>query len=341
MKHPSKPGGNSVGRGTALFAVSIALLFILSACGSNGGPAIRDDVTVRLQWFHESQFAGFYAAEAEGLYKGEGLSVALVPIDKPGEDIIGPIIDGRADFGTARAGVLIEAREQGQEVVAIAVVFRRDPLVFFTLADSGIERLQDFPGRTINTFPGSYSEALLEPMMESVGLDPNTVEQVPAGPGLDQFKNGDIDIWFGYLTSQVVELQNEGIEVNLILPSDYGLYTYGDTIFTSERLINEEPELVTRFLRATLAGWTWAVGHPNEAGLLPLNYDAELDATAQIAQLLSTVPLVHTGQDELGWMDLETWEGMVELYLELGLIQDPPAAESLFNTEFLDAIYPN
>jgi len=317
----------------------LLLTVTLAACGPQEVQQPPDQVTVQLAWTHQAQFAGFYAADQQGYYTEEGLEVTLLPRPVVGTDTVAVVVDGKADFGVDYGARLVAARSQGRPVTAIATLYRRYPMVFMTLASSGLTRPHDFPGHTIRTLTPGSSAVAFRALMTRLGLDPDSVRQVDAGYDLAPFFAGELDIWPGYLINEVLAAREQGYQVNLILPDDYGVHLYGDTLFTTERLIQENPDLVLRFLRATLRGWRWAVENPAEAGPLALEYDPALDAAHQAAMMEASVPLIHTGEDHIGWMRAEAWQGTHDILLEQGLLAAPVDVEKVYTIEFLQQIY--
>jgi NitT/TauT family transport system substrate-binding protein len=322
--------------------VSIILLLtmtLLAACGPQEVEKPPDEVTVQLSWHHQANSAGFYAADQQGYYAEEGLAVTLLPLPDPGADPMAVVMDGTADLGVTFGAGLVTARSQGQPVTAIATIYRRYPLAFMTLASSGLTRPQDFPGHTIRTLAPGGSAVVFRAMMTRLGLDPDSVQEVDVGYDLSPFFAGEVDIYPCYINIQVLTAREQGYEVNLILPEDYGIHLYGDTLFTTDRLIQENPDLVLRFLRATLRGWRWAVENPEEAGPLALKYDPTLDAAQQAAQMEASVPFVHTGEDHIGWMREEVWQRSYDILLEQGLLAGPVDVDEVYTIEFLQQIY--
>jgi NitT/TauT family transport system substrate-binding protein len=96
---------------------------------------------------------------------------------------------------------------------------------------------------------------------------------------------------------------------------------------------------VTRFLRATLRGWRWAIEHPEEVGALVLKYNPDLDVDIQTDQMLASVPLVHTGEDQIGWMRPEIWVDMYDILIEQGFLGGEFNVQEAYKTEFLEQVY--
>ena len=326
----------------AIISVPAGLLLIillLIACAPQEVEKPLDEVTVQLAWYHQAEFGGLYAADLQGYYAQEGLKVTLLPRSRPDADVNAPLVEGTADFGVDFGAGLVTARSRGLPVTAIAALYRRYPLAFMTLAGSGITRPQDFPGHTARTLTPGGSAVVFQAVMTRLGLDPDSVRQVDASFDLAPFFAGELDIWPGYITNEVLTAREQGYELNLILPGDYGVHLYGDTLFTTDQLIEENPDLVLRFLRATLRGWQWAIENPEEAGPLALQYDPKLDAAHQSAMMEASVPLVHTGEDHVGWMKAEVWQGIYDILAEQGLLDEAFDVEDLYTMAFLHEIH--
>jgi NitT/TauT family transport system substrate-binding protein len=227
-----------------------ALLAILASCGV-GAPASAAlvPVTVQLLWTHNAEFAGFYAADQNGYYTDEGLAVTLRE-GGPTIDYLTPIIEGSAQFGDAGADELLIARAAGKPLRAVATIYRRSPSAFVALADSGISRPQEFVGKTIRLTPQVTTH--FRAMMARVGISPDQYTVVNLPSELELFASGQADVWSVYTNNFLVTLQQAGYELNVIYPDDYGVHFYADSIFTSDDLLAANPDLVRRFLRATL-----------------------------------------------------------------------------------------
>jgi NitT/TauT family transport system substrate-binding protein len=302
------------------------------------GTSAADEVTLQLSWRHQSQFAGFYAADQLKYYAEEDLTVAFLPRSKPGSNTIAALLDGPADFSITNGAALVTARSQGHAIVAVATIYRRHPLAFLTLAGSGITRPHDFPGHTIRALTPTGT-TIYQAMMTRLGLDPNSVRSIDAGFDMTPFFTGDVDIWPGFITDEALNAREQGYELNEILPGDYGIHLYGDTVFTTNRLLRENPDLALRFLRATLKGWRWAIENPTEAASLSLHYNLTLDKTHEVRMMEAIVPLIHTGRDRIGWMRPEIWQQTHDILLKQGILEQPIDIHAIYSMQFLQRIY--
>ena len=141
------------------------------------------------------------------------------------------------------------------------------------------------------------------------------------------------------LFNQMASIQQAGYETRLIWPSDYGIHLYGDTLFSTHRLIAENPDRVTRFARASLRGWQDAVEEPEAAVEATLKYAREADRAMQSKMMEASVPLIYTGKDQIGWMRAEEWQEMHDLLLAQGILAGPLNIDKVYTSQFLRAVY--
>ncbi len=314
-----------------------ALLLLVSVGGAVNGSL--DHVAVQLKWIHQAQFAGFYAAEAQGYYHDENIEIEFVA-GGVGVDIFAGVVSGETQFAVVGADSAVDYRSQGMPIVAIATTYRINPFVLVAFADSGILSPLDFPGRTLAVTPG-YAEAQLAAMLNNVGVDRLSFETVLYQYDDQPFLDGEIDVTVSFAAGSLLTLR-EAIgdrELTIIWPDDYGVHFYSDTLITTDSLIEGNPDLVVRFLRATLRGHEYAIDHPEQAIDATMPYAAVQDRDVQLAMLHASVPLIYTGQDELGWMREEVWQGMYDTLDAYGLLASTFDIHDAFAMRFLEEIY--
>jgi len=309
----------------------------LSACRPAAPPApALMPITVQLSFLHQAEFAGFYAAEHQGYFAAEGLQVSFLE-GGPEVDFIAPVVDGKAQFGVAQPADLILARAAGKPVRSIAVIYRRNPIVFFALADSGITRPQDFVGKKIRS--ALTVDQTLRAMMARVSIRPDQYETVYLPSDVSLFASGEVPVWAGFVNGFVLEVQRAGYEINLIYPDDYGIHFYGDVLITTDDLIAKDPDLVQRFTRAALKGWTYVVENPATIGAFVQKYKLDANAELESDKMTASLPLVNTGEDFIGWMRPEVWAGMEKTLREQGVLTNTLDVEQVYTLQFLDEIY--
>jgi len=321
-----------------ILAALLLAVPLLTACPSQKVEKPPDKVTLQLAWVHQAQFAGFYLAQERGYYAKENIKVALIE-GGPGIDVIEKVVTGGADFGVGGPEGILLQRSWGKPVVAIAAIYRRSPVVFASLADSGIERPADFLGRSVAVAGTIDLEVQFKAMLKKLRLDINQVKVLPNSYDLTRLREGKVDVMGTYSTGGLIRLRQAGYKVNLIWPGDYRIHMYADTLITSDRMIAENPELVTRFLRATLRGWREAIEGPQAAVAATMKYAREKDSELQTKMMEASQPLIHTGEDRVGWMRAEVWRGMHHILLEQRILPGAVDLDKVYTMEFLRKIY--
>jgi NitT/TauT family transport system substrate-binding protein len=146
-------------------------------------------------------------------------------------------------------------------------------------------------------------------------------------------------VWGGFLNVFALEVQRAGYEINTIYPDDYGIHFYGDVLITTDDLITNDPQLVERFTRATLKGWTYAVENPETTGVFVQKYNPDADVDLEVARMTASIPLVNTGENFIGWMRPEIWMGMERTLREQDVLATSLDISQVYTLQFVEEIY--
>ncbi len=338
---------------TVLFATMSLMLLLLSACGggtnaqtavpapSDAGevkeeaPAALKKVVLRLKWVHQAQFAGFYAAVKQGFYEEAGLDVEIRP---GGSDFpsVQMVASGSEEFGVTGADQILLAREKGVPVKAVSTIYRETPFVLFSLKESGISTMEDLAGQRVGVKLGGNEELTFRAMVESAGVDAKSIEEMPIKFDLSPLLSGQVKAWPGYVINEVLAVEELGHEVNIIKPGDYGINFYADTLFTTENLIEKDPELVEGFVQASMKGWAYALENPEEAAAYGLEYADNLTIEHETNMMKASMPMLQPENLPLGKMDEAAWATLQESLMGLGFQKSGQAMEDVFTNEFLE-----
>jgi NitT/TauT family transport system substrate-binding protein len=327
---------------TMVIVVAVVMVMVAGMVPGCGQEVEKppDQVTVQLKWIHQAQFAGFYAADQKGFYAEENIDVTIVPggTNISPETIVADVVSGESTFAIVGGDQLLAARYRGEPVVAIAVIFQKNPFVYVSLKGSGIERPQDLVGKKVMV--GSDGGIQHEALLQKLGIDPSTIIEItPYERDVTPLTTGQIDVHMVYRTGTGLAFDETGYELNWIWVDDYGIRFYADTIVATEELVEQDPDLVERFLRATLKGWRYAIENPAEAVDITLQYDATLGKERQELMMEMQTPLIHTGAVNIGWMDRTVWQGMQDMLLQQGIMASEVEIDDVFTMQFLNEIY--
>lgn len=311
-----------------LVIIGALAVFLANTNKQNG----LDNVTIRLKWLHQSQFAGYYAAEQEGFYKDEGIDVKLVPggAETPSIQIVA---GGSEQFGVSGMSQLIEARAQGIPVVALATTYRKNPLIWFGI-DENIRTPQDLVGKKVGLTVGSNSDLLFRAMLKKTDVDINDMTIVPVKYNLSLLLEKEVDVYEGYLTDQPITAELAGHKTYIINPSDYEINFYGDTLFTTEKVIQENPDLVKRVTRATIKGWQFAYDNPEKAVDYVLMYSDQLNREQEMRGMKASLELIKPDDKSIGTIEMDVVEQMQDLLVDYGILKSPVDLDKLVNKSF-------
>lgn len=253
---------------------------IVGAMGATAPAFSADELTLQLKWVTQAQFGGYYVALHEGLYEAEDLDVTINP---GGPDIAPPqvIAGGAADVIVEWMPAALAARERGVPLVNIAQPFARSGMMLTCRTDSGISSPEDFAGQTLGVWFFGNEYPFLS-WMSQLGLSTDGGDEgvtvVRQGFNVDPLIQGQAacvstmnynEYW------QVVDAGFSPDDLIVFNYTDQGVATLEDGLYVLEESL-EDPEMVdklTRFVRASMAGWNWAQENPEEAAMIVLEYD--------------------------------------------------------------------
>lgn len=322
-----------------LFGLVIISAIILSACG-NTASGTADTVTVQLSWFHGVEYAGFYTAIEKGYYAEENINVVL-NAGGPELNPLDEVNNGNAQFGIGSGDALILAKANGQDFVAVSSIYQENPIAITSLVSDRIQKPADLVGKTVGTYSldlSNYSDLLFLAFMSRTGLEKDDMDYALIEDffGANEIKSGRMDAMTGmFATDQQVMTRQIGDEINLMYYKDYGVEVYINAIFTTEEFLQNNKDLVGRFVRATVRGYQYAIEHTDEVAELATQYDDTLDFEYQRQVMVASIPFIDTGNTPIGAMDESVWNITQEILLEFGMISDPIDLPSMFTNEFV------
>lgn len=323
---------------TISILIAIMALFI-SACSSSSLTP-PDKVTVQLSWFHGVEYSGFYSAVEKGFYADENIEVTL---NSGGPDInpIDEVQNGNAQFGIVSGDSLIIAKTNQQNLVAVATIFRDNPLAITSLSKDNIKKPEDLAGKTIGTYSedlSDYFDLPFQAFISRTELDRESMKFVVLEDfqGANDIKAGRMNAMSSmFATDQVVMTRQAGDEINLIYYKDYGVDLYINPIVVTEDYKQSSPDLIARFIKATLKGYQYAIENPEEVAGFAVKYDPSLDLTYQQEVMKAQVPFIDTGDAPIGSMDEDVWKTTQDILLEFGFISTPIDISTIYTNEFI------
>ena len=220
-------------------------------------------VSIQLNWKHQFEFAGYYIAKEKGFYKKAGLSVDIKEFSN-GVDVVDDVLKGKSTFGIGYPTLTLD-RARNNEVVLLSSIFQISPYVLVTLKSSGINSVKDFKNKKIMLGTNNAADnASFLSMFSANGLKPSEMTRVKNSFDITKLINKKVDIFAGFTSNELYKLDTLGIKYNTWDPKDYGFDFYDGIIFTSQKEIEKNPNIVKNFTKASIRGWVYAFNHINE-----------------------------------------------------------------------------
>src|ERR1700733_1433377 len=247
-----------------LRALTAGLMVVLVAISSATAQTALDKVSFGTNWVPEGEHGGFFQALADGTYKSYGLDVTIVP-GGPNENNRMLLIAGKIDFFmSANSLQSFDAAANNVPLVAVAAMFQKDPQVFVTHPESKVTKLEDLKPLTLfvskEGIPTYFQWLKFEYGFSEEKVKPYTFNAQP-------FLADKQSAMQGYVTSEPYAVEKSAkFKPGVILLADYGFNTYSTLIETRLDLIDKKPDLVQRFVDASILGWYHYLYGDNAAG---------------------------------------------------------------------------
>ena len=266
-------------------------------CLSPWAPSAADSLIYQLGWVPGGTNAPIYYGIEQGFFEEEGIEVEV----RSGEgsaDAINRVAAGAADIGvTGIEAVLAAGYESQLPIRVIFGLYNRKPDAIFTTADAGIDSFDDLAGRTVATATFSNSNIVWPLMAEMNGLNLDNVEvlRVDAGAVAPMLAAGRVDATISWITvGPLYEalLAEGGDELTIMRWADHGYAGYGQTLVASQSLIDENPDLLQRFVRAYARSVEAAAADPAAAGMAIEAAVPGVDGAVAGNEYAASVPLI-------------------------------------------------
>ncbi|KQV73606.1 ABC transporter substrate-binding protein [Aeromicrobium sp. Root344] len=335
-------------------AMVAAASLVLSACGggsdSDGDSTSGDlkQVKLQLQWVPQAQFAGYYAAVAQGYYKDEGLDVQIV---EGGADIVPQDVlsAGDVDYAISWVPKVLGSIEKGAKITDVAQIFERSATTQISFKDKNITSPADLNGKKVGSWGfGNEWELFAGMQKDNVGV--KDVKLVQQAFDMNGFLAGDIDAAQAMTYNeyaQVLETKNPKTgklytpeDLNVIDWNDVGTAMLQDAIWAQTDKLKDKAyaDQTTKFIKASIKGWVYARDNPEEAAKIVTAAGSQLGESHQLWMTNEVNKLIWPSTHGVGVIDEAAWKQTVDIALgtknETGatIISKAPPASAYSNT---------
>ena len=332
-------------------AVVAASALVLSGCSAAGDTAATEDsaggdltpITLQLQWVAQAQFAGYYAAVAQGYYEDEGLDVTIA---EGGADIVPQdvLASGDVDYAISWVPKVLGSIEQGANITDVAQIFERSATTQISFTDKNITSPADLKGKNVGSW-GYGNEWELFAGMQKAGVQVGDINLVQQAFDMNAFLAGDIDAAQAMTYNeyaQVLETINPDTgklyqpdDLNVIDWNDEGTAMLQDAIWANaDKLADDKAyaDQTVKFIKASIKGWIYAAGNPDQTAAIVADAGSTLPAGHQLWMTNEVSKLIFPSKNGVGLIDEAAWANTVDIALhtknETGgtiITAEPPA----------------
>lgn len=310
-------------------SIIVFIALLIASCNSNKNcneycsklkKNDKGQIVVRLQqqWFANSGFAGEIFAKEKTASKYD-LQIDVIP----GSDLIDTkqvVKLGGAEFGVAGAEQVMQANVKGANLVIIGVINYKSLACFISKKDKGIMKPKDMVGHKIGTMEGSPVDLIYQALKKKENLDINKNDEIPTGWVLTGFTQDQYDVYPAFINDEPITLKLQGIDVNIIEPSNYGVNFIGTVYFCNKELVDCCPEVVQSFVNAIADGWDMTIKDPKEAISLLKAYDKNIDEKKETESLLKGMDYYKGEVGKMLYTNEATWNEMAKLLKSIGYL---------------------
>jgi NitT/TauT family transport system substrate-binding protein len=231
-----------------------AALVLVAAASAGTAPALAlDKVTFGSNWVAEAEHGGFYQAVADGTYTKYGLDVTIVPGGPNANNRMLLLVDKLDFYLSANTLQGFDAVENNIPIVEVAALFQKDPQVLIAHPDQGIDTFEDLKKLTLFISKEGVA-TYFQWLKADYGFRDEQVKPYAFNP--QPFLADKRSAMQGYVTSEPFAIEQQGkFKPKIFLLADQGFSAYSTLIETRRDMIDKKPDLVQRFVDASIIGW--------------------------------------------------------------------------------------
>lgn len=318
-----------------LFAAAACVAVMLATSSAKAA----DDVSVRLNWLLGGTNLAWYLGLERGYFADEGINLTVN--EGKGSVVAAQLVAAGEDtFGMSDAAAVVTAKSKGAPIKSVMSLRNSSGYAVLYLADSGINTLKDLEGRSLAVTSGDALTQQWPLVVEANNLDESSIRltymDAAAKPVAVMEKR--IDAMLGNFVDQGVIMEQQGFDVDWLRFSDNGVNTVTMTVHTHEDAIENNPDLVRRFVRAAVKTWTAYRNDPQAAIDAAMKAKPELNRDVITAQTEGNIALMEsraTTGKMVGWGAEEDWNQTLNLLRELDRLDSDAPISTYHTNEFL------
>ena len=317
---------------------SLAVATVAAGLGFSTAFA-QTPLTFQLNWTAGGPNAGFAAAVGEGYYKAAGLDVTVVQGNGSG-NTAQLVASGRSQLAYADAVAIAQLVAKGAPMKIVSTIYQSNPNAVNALKKTGIKSIADLKGKKVGVPAGGSQGPMLPLLLQANGLKEAdlTLMNMPVAAMVPSLLQGQVDAILGSSDAYQIQLEMQGAELTNFAFADNGVPTVATSIFASGDFIKQNPDVLKKFIAASLQGWSFALDNPAKAIEHVKAIFPDVNVKLATAELAAITPLFCSGGAKyVGKAEDAHWVRTQKLLSEVKLLPEGQDPKSYYTNEYLPA----
>jgi NitT/TauT family transport system substrate-binding protein len=310
---------------------------VIASLASATAAQAQTPVTFQLNWTAGGPNAGFAAALGEGFYKQAGLDVTIVQGNGSG-NTAQLVASGRVQLAYADAVVVSQLIAKGAPMRVVSTIYQSNPNEVTALKKTGIKSLKDLVGKKVGVPAGSSQAPMLPLLLRANGLKESDMVMInmPVASMVPSLLQGQVDAILGSMDAYQIQLEQQGAQLDNFPFADHGVPTVSTSIFASNSFIKDNPDVLRKFIAASLKGWSFALDNPEKTIKHVKAIFPDVNEKLATAELAAITPLFCSGGAKfLGKAEDAHWDRTQQLLSEVKLLPEGQDPKSYYTNDFL------
>lgn len=283
----------------------------------------QDAVSLRLNWYLGGLHVPFYYGKDRGFFKAEGIDLTINE-GRGSANTVQVVAAGSDTFGMADSSSVISLAAKGAEIKSVMSLLNSTGFAVVSLASTGIRTPKDLEGKSLAVSPGDPLGQLFRALAAYNKLDMSKISFVQVDPAAKVVAvlEKRADALLGGADDQYFLIKYRGQEPHALRYADHGANIVGMTILAKTDTIRSKPDMVRRFVRASVRSWEESKKNPGQAVDSALKVKSDLNRQSTLDQLMVDIELLDSpnSKGRVGWGAEKDWEqtiAMLKQYREL------------------------
>src|SRR5438046_2925590 len=316
----------------------VRLIVAFAALAAASAAFAQDKVSLRLNWYLGGLHVPFYYGKDKGYYAAEGVDLTSNE-GRGSANTVQVVAAGSDTFGLADSSSVVLTASKGADIKSVMSLLNTTGFSVVSLADAGIKTPKDLEGRKVAVTAGDPLGQLLQAVCKANNVDCGKITMIQVDPAAKVVTvlEKKADALLGGADDQYFLIKYKGATPAAMRYADFGANIVGMTIMTSGETAKKNPDLVRRFVRATVKSWEEAKKNPGAAVDATLKVKPDLNRQSQLEQLMVDIELLDSNNSKgrIGWGAQGDWDQTLALLKQYRELKTDQPWTAFHTNEFL------